>query len=171
MLHVPDEHGMDGSVADAPLECIDPEIGDLLPFHADGTLPVRDQQVVLAHLAACARCAEEERLMREVAQGIASLRLDPSPAAALEPARGRPRWLVGGALAIAAAAALVIVLGAGGFRRERATALSRVEIVALEQRVRQLEARNALLAHQVARDEVRIESPLAGIPVAAPPNF
>jgi anti-sigma factor RsiW len=169
-VHVHD-HDDHRSRADAALECIDPEIGELLPFHADGTLGTRDRQLVLAHLAACARCADEERLMREVAQGIASLRLDPSPGAALDPPRGWSRRRIGGALAVAAAAALVIALGAGGFRRERAATLSRADVVALEQRVQQLEAKNALLAHQVAREQARIESPFAGIPVASPPNF
>jgi anti-sigma-K factor RskA len=170
ILRVHDHDGSGLPPANAALECIDPEVGELLPFHADGTLVARDRQLVVAHLAACARCAEEERLMREVARGIATLRLDPSPAAALRPAWRWSGWRVGSTLAAAAAAALVIALG-GAWRRERAALPARADVVALEQRLQQLEAKNALLAHQVAREQLRIESPLAGIPIASPPNF
>lgn len=163
----------DGEVrlsADPPFECVDPEIGELLPFHADGTIGANDRQLLLAHLAACARCAEEERSMRDVARGIAGLRLDPDRRAAVEPSPGRWRtWLV--AASIAAAAAALLLGLAGSWPRAQGGEVGRAEVVALEQRMHQLETRNALLAHQVAREQARIESPLAGIPVASPPNF
>jgi anti-sigma factor RsiW len=64
-------------------ECIDPELGELLAAHAQGQLAAGDRPLFVAHLQACVRCAEEERVMREVALGIASLRSRPDPAAAL----------------------------------------------------------------------------------------
>ncbi len=161
-----------GSPADQPLECIDPEIGELLPFHADGTIGARDRQIVSSHLAACARCADEERLMRGVAQGISSLRLDPDPRAAVDAGPSpRPHRLIASAVAAAAIAALVVVALVGSHRRAAQAELRRAEVAALEQRVHQLEGRNASLAQQVAREQVRIESPFAGIPIASPPNF
>ena len=109
--------------------------------------------------------------MREVAQGIASLRLDPDPRAAVEPLRRpRRRWLLASTLAAAIAGALLLAL-IGPWRQPRDADLRRAEVASLEQRVHQLETKNTLLAQQVAREQARIESPFAGIPIASPPNF
>src|SRR5262245_4442422 len=72
-------------------ECIDPEIGEMLPAHAEAARGGADRQLFSMHLEACARCAEEERLMRDVARGIASLRVRPDPAASVEPAAAARR--------------------------------------------------------------------------------
>src|SRR5260221_12827725 len=95
-------------------ECIDPEVGDLLAAHAQGQLAGGDRQLFVAHLKACVRCAEEERVMREVALGIASLRSRPDPAAAptIHGAAGPPRRraLVCGAAGVATGVAPLLVV-------------------------------------------------------------
>jgi hypothetical protein len=157
------------------LQCVDPEVGELLPFHAAGGLAAADRVVFAAHLRACARCAHEERLMRELARGIASLRARPDPAAALPSGTGpRPRArrivLAGGLAAVAALLVLVLALSSWT-RASRETRLA-TEVHVLEQRIEQLEAQEMVLARAVA--EARRSwpsSPLVGIPIASPPNL
>lgn len=154
------------------LECVDPEVGELLPFFAGGKLGGADRQLVVAHLKACARCGEEEQLMREVARGIASLRLHPEPAASLVAATPRRQptrvWL---ATAIGVAAALAAWLASTG-REASAPVAAVAEVRALEARVHHLESQNAALARTVAQERVRNEGlPLASIPIASPPNL
>lgn len=155
------------------LECIDPEVGELLPFHADGTLAPADRALFAAHLKACARCSEEEQLMREVARGIASLRVRPDPAAAVEAAvvrrRAPVKLLLAAALGVAAALAVWLFAGRVS---SGASDPSVADVRALESRLQQLEAQNARLAHAVAQERSRGETmPLAGIPIASPPNL
>jgi len=153
------------------LECIDPEVGELLPFHANGTLGSADRQLVGAHLKACARCAEEEQLMREVARGIASLRLHPDPAASIGAAARRGsarRWLVA---ALGVAAVLAAWFASAG-RDAEAPVVAAADVRALESRVNHLESQNAVLARTVAQERARSEAPpLASIPIASPPNL
>lgn len=154
------------------LECIDPEVGELLPFHANGTLGGADRQLVAAHLKACARCAEEEQLMREVARGIANLRLHPDPAASLAITTTRRRgtrvWV---ATAIGIAAALAAWL-AGTSRDAQAPAVAVADVRALEARVHHLESQNAALARTIAQERAHGDGlPLASIPIASPPNL
>lgn len=153
-------------------ECVDPEIGEMLPSHARGTLGASDRPVFSAHLKACARCAEEELLMREVARGIASLRLHPDPGAAVEAGpdvrRVPVKVVLAAALGVAAALALWLATGPGS----APPVIAAAEVRALEARVHHLEAQNAMLAHAVAQDRSRSETwPLAGIPIASPPNL
>lgn len=154
------------------LECIDPEVGELLAFHAEGRLDGAERQLFAAHLKACARCGEEERVMREVALGIASLRARPDPAASLALARATPRprrtLLVAGMIGIAAALAVTLAL----WSRPRSADVAAADTRALEARIQHLEAQNAVLARTVATERARWESsPLVGIPIAAPPNL
>lgn len=159
-------------MSEISLECIDSEIGELLPFHAEGVLSAADRQLFAAHLLACARCADEERLMRDVARGIASLRAAPDRAAAVDlGARPRPRRRRVLLLAAVAATAALLLVRLGTSRRSDDPQRARAGVHALEARVHQLEAQNALLARHVAREPGRPESPLAGIPIASPPNF
>jgi hypothetical protein len=151
-------------------ECIDPELGELLAAYVEGLLAGYDRQLFAAHLHACVRCAEEERLMREVARGIASLRSRPDPAAALPPgAVARSRMRPTHVLASAGVAAVLVALLAWW---PRATGHDPTDTRALEARIEHLESQNAVLARTVAMERARWEaSPLAGIPIAAPPNF
>jgi len=153
------------------LRCVDPQLGELLPFHAAGSLGHADRTLFAAHLQACARCAQEEHLMRELARGIASLRARPDPAAALPAAphpRGR-RLLLGGALAaVAALLVLAVVAWTGAPSATRLTADVRV----LESRIAQLEEHETVLAQAVADAHRTLGvSPLVGVPIASPPNF
>lgn len=152
-------------------ECIDPEIGEMLPAHAEGTLGGADRQLFAAHLKACARCADEERVMREVARGIASLRVHPDPAAAAEPSvgGGRSRSALLLAAAIGAAAVLAGWLVTGP---TAAPDTAVADVHALAARVQHLESQNAVLARSIAQERARFaSSPLAGIPIASPPNL
>ena len=153
-------------------ECIDPEVGDLLAAHAQGQLAGGDRQLFAAHLQACVRCAEEERVMREVALGIASLRSRPDPAAAptIHDVQRSPwrRTLVFGGGGVGA---LMVVLLAW-WPRVTSHEVVAGDTRALEARIQHLESQNAVLARTVAMERARGEaSPLAGIRVAAPPNF
>lgn len=155
-------------------QCIDPEVGDLLPFFADGGLPSDERGLVAAHLLACQRCAEDARLMTDVVTGIASLRAHPEPAAATSsasagPRERRPRVL----LAVAAVAAVLaaLVLWSRGPGHEPA-AVRVAEVQALEGRVEHLETQNASLSRAIARERAGVTSPpFAGVPIAAPPNL
>jgi len=152
------------------LECIDAEIGELLPFFSVGRLAADERRLVAAHLEACARCAREEAPMRDLAHGIAYLRARPHGAAAVDVTaarrRGRGGRTVFVAAALLAAAALAITL------LPRRGPLGSAEVRALEARVERLEAQNAMLARTIAAERERAElSPLAGIMVAAPPNL
>jgi hypothetical protein len=159
------------TVATASYECVDPELGQLLPFHADGSLGDADRRPFAAHLKACARCSDEERLMREVARGIASLRLDPDAAAAVEPmpsGRRRGRIVPLALIAVAAAALAAWMIATP---RRSAVDARLAEVRALERRVRSLEEQDASLAHE-ARVDARAEAfPLAGVRIATPPNL
>jgi anti-sigma factor RsiW len=153
-------------------QCIDPEVGELLPFHVGGGLPADDRALVAAHLQACLRCAEDARLMTGVVAGIASLRAHPEPAAAASPApaaQRRPRLLI--AVAASAAVIAALALWSRGQGREHA-AVRVAEAQALEARVEHLEAQNASLSRAIARERAGAMSPpFAGIPIAAPPNL
>lgn len=153
-------------------ECIDPEVGDLLAAHVQGQLAGDDRQLFAAHLKACVRCAEEERVMREVALGIASLRSRPDPAAAptIHAAARSPRLRMLAFGATGVGALLVLVLA--WWPRATSHEVVATDTRALEARIQHLESQNAVLARTVALERARWEaSPLAGIPIAAPPNF
>jgi len=172
--HDPESDGTkDATAGFDRLECIDPEVGELLPFHAEGTLDAGDRPLFAAHLKACARCAEEAQLMREVARGIASLRVQPDRAAALgsapRPGGTSAKLLIAAVLGVAAALALWLAAGRAG---DDVQGPSIADVRALEARLHHLEAQNARLAHAVAQERSRgVTVPLVGIPIAAPPNL
>jgi hypothetical protein len=166
-------HPLEGAMASAgQFECVDPEVGELLGLHAQNQLEGADRRLFAAHLQACARCAQEERVMREVALGIASLRMRPHPAAALPiGVSARPQSRTLRIAAVGAVAALLVVLLALS-SRSTPDAQVAASTQALEARIQHLESQNAVLARTVATERARREaSPLAGIPIAAPPNF
>jgi anti-sigma factor RsiW len=154
---------------DDRLRCIDPELGDLVPFFAAGRLSAEERRLAAAHLEACALCAHEESAMRDLVHGIAQLRARPDVTAAVD--ERRARWPRGAAALVAAAllaaAALAVALLPSGQRGAGHT-----EMRALEARVAQLEEQNALLARTIASERVRDDlSPWAGVRIAMPPNL
>src|SRR5689334_1241875 len=108
---------LEGAMSSAVrFECVDPDVGEQLPFYVEGRLTGDERRIVAAHLQACARCAEDEAPLRDAMRAIASLRADPEPLAALDlpvARRARRPLLFAGAAALAALA----IFGLASWRR------------------------------------------------------
>jgi anti-sigma factor RsiW len=52
-------------------ERVHQRVWELLPWHVNGSLAERERERVEAHLAACPRCQEEERVCRQMAGAVA----------------------------------------------------------------------------------------------------
>lgn len=119
------------------LECVEPEVGELLADFVEELLPLADARIVADHLAACARCEEDARDLRDLRRAIGELPpglgdLAASPIAA----PGRRSLLV----ATAVASVLIAVLALGGWwQAERKTVVDG-RVHELERRLARLEA-------------------------------
>lgn len=92
------------------------DVRELLSAALDGELPAEGQRTVDAHVAACARCAEERRHLSEVRSLLRALpaRQAPDPVRAELIATARAREATSRFRQLAVAAALVAAVLAGG---------------------------------------------------------
>ena len=165
------------------------EIADRLEAYVMGELPDREQRDVEAHLAACAICAADVHALRGVLEGIAGTvpPLNPPPslrqrvldAVAVEPQEPvrsdrrmgvveqprRPQWRM---LPLAAAAVLVIAVGALAIRNEQSRrqfagdlAVERATNADLLKRVEQYRGQTDLALAILTSGDMR-EVPLTG---------
>jgi hypothetical protein len=158
------------------LECVEPEVGELLADFVEELLPLVDARIVADHLAACARCEEDARDLRDLRRAIGELppglgELAASPIAA----PGRRSLLV----ATTVASVLIAVLALGGWwQAERKTGVDG-RVHELERRLARLEAAQASM-HATAGAAASADGtrpvgaqafPAVGIDFAVPLSF
>ena len=159
-------------------ECIDRELGELLPLLEDQLLDEESERLLESHVQACQRCEEDRRHLRRLIHVMRGL-----PADATVPAgRRRPlaamvlrRGPLGVGLGIGigfAALALVCVL-AGWWSVARYGNIVAQQVTSLEGRVTRIEGENRTIAQTLARRgaERRSIYPVGGLNFATPPNF
>jgi hypothetical protein len=153
------------------LECIDPELGELLPLLEDGLLADDERRLLMSHLEACQCCVEDRAALRALAGAIRglppdALRSHPSraPVADFEP-RHRRRELVAAAIA-------ALAIGALAWSSWRQSALGgRVQV--LEHRLAHVEVEQRMAQSVPAPRHAASGAGFAvgGTAFVKPPNF
>ena len=155
-------------------ECIDSELGELLPLFEDNLLDGESERLLESHLQACRRCDEDRRHLRRLIHLMRGL---PSDATA-RAGRGSPPKAImrrPGRLGLAvgfAALALVCVLAAWWSAARNASIMAE-RVKSLEGRLARVEGENRVIAQTLERRGSGSRSiyPVGGLNFATPPNF
>jgi len=159
------------------LECVEPEVGELLPLLVEELLPAADARIVEGHLGACARCEEDARDLRDLRRAIGELPPGMGELAAgpvVGPAR---RSLLVGATT---ASVLIAVLALGGWWQAYKRSTVGDHVRDLESRLARLEAAQravrpvagpGALPGEGARPDAGLSFPTVGFDFAVPQSF
>ena len=131
---------------DNEFECIDADIGELLPLFEEDLLGPQERQLFESHLRACHRCEGDQRVLRQVAQAIRKL---PAGLGEAEPERQSAR---GKGLRVwgAPVAALVVALGAGYWWQARQNEVLTAQVRLLDGRLTRIETENSAIRQALA---------------------
>jgi ferric-dicitrate binding protein FerR (iron transport regulator) len=142
-------------------ECVDPELGQLLPLLEAGLLEDAEQTLLESHLEACQRCDEDRGAWRELVARIKSVPPDAVGSARQETSAPEMRRKHV-ASRIAAALLLAIALGGLAWSSRRQTTLAG-QVLILEGRLARLEGENRAIDMKIY--------PVSRPTFVRPPNF